>query len=330
MSVTEANSRTSSYSCGRSRAQGVGRQELRRGRGRNGYASPRQRRRKAYALAFGRRSRVNTPFLLPSTREMPERVAKSAKLQICSPTTASIRSKTRWYIARSSTWNSSLHGSLVMLCSPGCVSAPYSVITIGLPRRAHSRSSASSWRSAATRSPVLTYQPKFWLGPALTGQQITIWADTTVVHLLCDDGVRLKSVPSRFSLAQLHHLLSDGGREAGPARIAGAPIRRSTAIEVDRTINACGLLGLAGRQHPVGYHLTGRRVTARLDHGVLHLLDHDRTVLRTLPNPLSAADLARIRDARPAGPAPARKAVRAFASVPARPGSTSGGPQKSR
>jgi hypothetical protein len=49
-----------------------------------------------------------------------------------------------------------------------------------------------------------------------------------------------------------------------------------SAVEVDRTISARGLLGLAGR-----------RVTARLDRGVLHLLDHDRTVLRPLPNPLT-------------------------------------------
>jgi hypothetical protein len=76
------------------------------------------------------------------------------------------------------------------------------------------------------------------------------------------------------------------------------------AVGVDRTISACRLLGLARRQHPVGYHLAGRRVTARLDHGVLHLLDHDRTVLRSLPNPLTLADLAPLRDARPARPAP--------------------------
>jgi hypothetical protein len=38
---------------------------------------------------------------------------------------------------------------------------------------------------------------------------------------------------------------------------------------------------------------------------VLHLLDADRTLLRSLPNPLTPAELARIRDARPAGPAPA-------------------------
>jgi hypothetical protein len=54
----------------------------------------------------------------------------------------------------------------------------------------------------------------------------------------------------------------------------------------------------------VGYHLAGQRVTARLDHGVLHLLDADRRVLRSLPNPLTPADQARLRDARPGGPPP--------------------------
>ena len=60
-----------------------------------------------------------------------------------------------------------------------------------------------------------------------------------------------------------------------------------------------GLIALAGRQHPIGYHLAGRRIIARLDHGVLHILDLDRTPLRSLPNPLTAAEQARIRDARP-------------------------------
>ncbi len=106
-------------------------------------------------------------------------------------------------------------------------------------------------------------------------------------------------------MAQLQQLLADDARLAGPPPLTAGPVTPSAAIEVERTINACGLLALAGRQHPVGYHLAGRRVTARLDHGVLHLLDTDRTVLRSLPNPLTAADLHRIRDARPAGPAPA-------------------------
>jgi Integrase core domain len=149
---------------------------------------------------------------------------------------------------------------------------------------------------------------QFWLGPVQAGRDVTLWADTTVVHLIRDD-IRLKSVPSRFSLAQLQQLLADDGRPAGPPPLTAGPVGPGTAIEVERTINACGLLALAGRQHPVGYHLAGRRVTARLDHGALHLLDTDRAVLRSLPNPLTAADLRRIRDARPAGPAPAPAAT---------------------
>jgi hypothetical protein len=145
---------------------------------------------------------------------------------------------------------------------------------------------------------------QFWLGPVQAGREVTLWADTTVVHLI-RDGVRLKSVPSRFSLAQLQQLLAANGQPAGPPPVGRGPVKPGAAIEVERTINACGLLALAGRQHPVGYHLAGRRVTVRLNHGVLHLLDTDRTILRSLPNPLTTAELRRIRDARPAGPAPA-------------------------
>jgi hypothetical protein len=89
-----------------------------------------------------------------------------------------------------------------------------------------------------------------------------------------------------------------------PPPIATGPITAGGPIEVDRTINGAGAVALAGRQHPVGFHLAGRRVIIRLDRGVLHLLDTDRTVLRSLPNPLTPAELNRIRDARPGGPAP--------------------------
>ena len=79
---------------------------------------PRQRRRRCCAAPFGRLSRVKTPFLLPSTRQVPCAVAKSAKFQICSPTTASMRSKTRCDISSSAVWYSSVHGAEVALCSP--------------------------------------------------------------------------------------------------------------------------------------------------------------------------------------------------------------------
>jgi transposase InsO family protein len=143
---------------------------------------------------------------------------------------------------------------------------------------------------------------QFWLGPDRAGAIVTFWADSTVVHLLVN-GVRLKTVPSRLTVAHLQWLLDDGGRPAGPAPIPTGDPQPGMAIEVDRLVNAVGAVSLAGRQHPVGYHFAGRRVTVRIDRGLLQLVDNG-TLLRNLPNPLTPADLARIRDARPAGPAP--------------------------
>ena len=43
-------------------------------------------------------------------------------------------------------------------------------------------------------------------------------------------------------------------------------------------------------------------MTVRLDHGLLRIFQDG--MLRSLPNPLTPSELARIRDARPAGPPP--------------------------
>jgi hypothetical protein len=144
---------------------------------------------------------------------------------------------------------------------------------------------------------------QFWLGPDRAGQPITLWADTTVVHLLVND-VRLKTVPSRLTTAQLRQLLADGGRPAGPPPIGTGDARPGTAIEVDRLISTNGLVGLAGRRYSIGSQFTGRRLTVRLNRGLLQLVDHG-VLLRSLPNPLTPAEQARLRDARPASPAPA-------------------------
>jgi transposase InsO family protein len=143
---------------------------------------------------------------------------------------------------------------------------------------------------------------QFWLGPDRAGTTITLWADSTVVHIICN-GIRLKTVPSRLTTGHLHQLLADGARPAGPAPLPINADQSNAVIEVDRLVNATGLIGLAGRQHPVGYHFAGRRVTIRLDGGLLQLVDNG-TLLRSLPNPLTPAEQARIRDARPAGPPP--------------------------
>jgi transposase InsO family protein len=143
---------------------------------------------------------------------------------------------------------------------------------------------------------------QFWLGPDRAGATITFWADTTVVHLLVG-GVRLKTVPSRLTVAHLQGLLADGGQPAGPPLIPTGDQQPGAAIEVDRLVNAVGAVSLAGRQRPVGFHFAGRRVTVRLDRGLLQLVDNGM-LLRSLPNPLTPTELARIRDARPAGPPP--------------------------
>jgi hypothetical protein len=129
---------------------------------------------------------------------------------------------------------------------------------------------------------------------------ITFWADTTVVHLLTN-GARLKTVPSRLTIAHLHRLITDGARPAGPP-----PIPRpepGDPIEVDRLVNGTARSASPSRQHPVGYHFAGRRLTVQLDHGVLQFIA-EGVLLRSLPNPLTPAEQARIRDARPAGPPP--------------------------
>jgi hypothetical protein len=48
-----------------------------------------------------------------------------------------------------------------------------------------------------------------WLGPALTGRQVTVWADETVLHVLLD-GTRLKTLPSRLGPVELARLAADG------------------------------------------------------------------------------------------------------------------------
>jgi hypothetical protein len=46
---------------------------------------------------------------------------------------------------------------------------------------------------------------------------------------------------------------------------------RRCLVEVERLVNACGLVARAGRQHPVWSQFAGRRVTVRIDRRVLQL-----------------------------------------------------------
>jgi hypothetical protein len=65
----------------------------------------------------------------------------------------------------------------------------------------------------------------------------------------------------------------DGGRPAGPPPTPPATPSPTRAVGVDRLVSANGLIGLAGRCHPVGVHVAGRRLTVRLDRGLRQLVD---------------------------------------------------------
>jgi transposase InsO family protein len=146
---------------------------------------------------------------------------------------------------------------------------------------------------------------QFWLGPARAGQTVRFWIDTTTVHLSVG-GVRIKTLPSRFSTVDLARLRRADARPAGPPPAPPSPglLAAGTAVECDRTVNGCGLVALAGQWLPVGFPLAGRRITLRLEGQLVHVVT-DGQLWRTMPCPVPVAARGRLRGARVAGPPPA-------------------------
>ncbi|GAA2611451.1 IS481 family transposase [Dactylosporangium fulvum] len=150
---------------------------------------------------------------------------------------------------------------------------------------------------------LMIAQQQIWLGPARAGLSITVWADTDRLHVLTRDGARIKSCSSRLSQRDLARLLADGGRPAGPSPLpAIAP--DVPAVEVDRDVNACGGISISGRQISVGMPLAGQRIRVRLDGILMHVIDEQNQLRRTLRCPLPPSACVRIRDARPASAVP--------------------------
>jgi transposase InsO family protein len=147
-------------------------------------------------------------------------------------------------------------------------------------------------------------QQQVWLGPALAGTPVTIWVETDRLHVLTAGGARIKSSPSRLSQRDLARLLADGGIPAGPPPLP-QPEAQTSAVEVDRVVNACGGISIGGRQISVGMPFAGQRVRIRVDGVLLHVIDDAGHLRRTLRCPLPPTALGRIRDARPASPVPA-------------------------
>jgi hypothetical protein len=89
---------------------------------------------------------------------------------------------------------------------------------------------------------------QFWLGRHRAGLTLTLCADTGTVELLTT-GTKIKKVPFRLTSQHLQQLLAGGGSRIKPLAPPPHP-GMGEAIEVDRTINGCGLLSLGGRPAP--------------------------------------------------------------------------------
>ena len=151
---------------------------------------------------------------------------------------------------------------------------------------------------------------QFWLSPARAGQAVTLWIDTTSVHLSIG-GWRIKTVPSRLSEVDLARLRRADGRPAGPPPAGPSPgaLAASRCVEVDRLVNGIGGVTLLNRLILVGSPLAGQRARIRLDGQLMHVLTQDGVLWRTLPCPIPPGQRHRLQGVRLAGPAPLPEAT---------------------
>jgi transposase InsO family protein len=146
---------------------------------------------------------------------------------------------------------------------------------------------------------------QIWFGPALAGTTVTLRIDVNRLHVLIG-GARHKTLPSKLSGRDLKALLAGGDAhpagawpdDPGPAETTGG------IVEVDRTVNAVGYVGLGGDKVLIGWPFAGQRVTLRLDGRILQVLDEQRVLKATLPSPLPPSACSRLQGGRPAGPPP--------------------------
>src|SRR5215472_8017735 len=151
---------------------------------------------------------------------------------------------------------------------------------------------------------------QFWLGTIRAGQTVTLWIDTTTVHLSAS-GWRIKTVPSRLSEVDLARLRNADGRPAGPppAGPSAGALAASRCVEVDRLVNGIGGVTLLNRLILIGSPLGGQRARLRLDGQLMHVITQDGILWRTLPCPIPPGQRHRLQGVRLAGPAPLPEAT---------------------
>jgi transposase InsO family protein len=146
---------------------------------------------------------------------------------------------------------------------------------------------------------------QFWLGTSRVGQRVTFWIDTTTVHMTIG-GWRIKTVPFRLSAVDFARHRNAGARPAGPppAGPAPGPLAASSCVEVQRLVNAAGIITLGNQVNQVGSPLAGQRARIRLDGQVMHVITQDGVLWRTLPCPIPPARRHKLQGVRLAGPDP--------------------------
>jgi transposase InsO family protein len=145
-----------------------------------------------------------------------------------------------------------------------------------------------------------------WLGRPRTGQQVTVWASATTMHVFIGEEL-VKTHPVRLTSADLGRLLAGGGRPGRPSpasALPAGPLPAEAVVEVDRQVNNAGCVGLAGRLLSVGVPLAGQRVTLRIDAQTVQVIA-DGVLVRTKPSPLSPSQRGRLQGARLAQPSTA-------------------------
>ncbi len=140
-----------------------------------------------------------------------------------------------------------------------------------------------------------------WLGPAMTGRTVRLWAGPGQVHVLLG-GHHIKTLPSRLDARDLARLAAAGAQPAGPPPL---PPAFGDVTEVDRTVTASGNVSLGDHVISAGLPLAGQRVTLRLEGPVAHVLAAG-VVVRTVACPVPPEARPRLRGARPGTAQPPR------------------------
>ena len=138
-----------------------------------------------------------------------------------------------------------------------------------------------------------------WLGPAMTGRTVRLWAGLKQVHVLLD-GHRIKTLPSRLDARDLARLAAAGARPAGPLRPASGDV-----TGVGRTVSASGSVSPGDRIISAGLPLSGQRVTLRPGGPVARILAGG-VLVRTVACPVPPGARPRLRGARPGTARPPR------------------------